>query len=742
MKFSLVSVFVFFVGFVSFGQEVLSPIGAMKREGSPRRSLNLKSTTNIDSTFIYSFDTLSLPLLDEFSHSKFPNLDAQPGDPNVTEQKFHLLLDNGTNVPLTNDKVFSTSPTRRSTTSSTGTTTQADLPLITVKIADFQHYPVVYSTIQLYPPYNIYDTLDVSGNVIPLSDTIYLTNPDTKQDSVTVFFAHDVSPDKYWTDLSAYHNYTHAVNPWTLGVVTFDGLDETGYPYAINTTQVGYGDYLTSKTIDLSSYTPNDSIYLSFLVQSQGFGDPTEIQDSLVLEFYDAADAEWDRVWATRGGGALGAFKVGHLRVINAAYLTNGFKFRFKNYGALSGMLDEFHLDYVHLRNGSGYQDTLFKDYAFVYKVGSLIDKYTEVPWEHWVNQPTHMNPAVKVTVRNGSNISENNMNGSVKVNFNGTTEGTFVLNGQTLSGTQINYAPRTVYSSLHDFTGGYTFSTTPSATTKTFDIIGNAGAQFPNLSLNDSSYTQQVFENVYAYDDGTPEQVYGLNQVQGRIALKFVPYQADTLLGVRMCFVPSIKDLSNKLFLLTVWADNNGVPGAVIYQDEFFYPRTPIYEEGRGVYTDYLLNDGERLPLNGGAFYVGTRQIDIDPLHIGFDMNNPQQSNLFFSLNGGVTWANSSKAGVPMIRPIIKTMDNPDLAVDEFEKEIDWNVYPNPTTGIVNIEWRSEGAFPGAVLVDSQGRTLLNVTAEDLRFDLSDAPGGIYFLRLNNSQIVKKIIR
>ncbi len=742
MKFNLVSVFVLVVGFVSFGQEVLAPIGAMKREVSPRRSMNLKSITNIDSTFIYSFDTLSLPLLDEFSHSKFPNLDAQPGDPNVTEQEFHLLLDNVSNVPLTNDKMFSTSPTRRSTTSSTGTTTQVDLPLTTIKIADFQHYPVVYSTIQLYPPYNIYDTLDVSGNVIPLSDTVYLTNPDTKQDSVTVFFAHDVSPDKYWTDLSAYHNYTHAVNPWTLGVVSFDGLDETGYPYAINTIQVGYADYLTSKTIDLSSYAPNDSIYLSFLVQSQGFNDPTEIEDSLVLEFYDAAGSEWNRVWSTRGGGALGVFKVGHLRITNAMYLTNGFRFRFKNYGALSGMLDVFHLDYVHLRNGSGYQDTLFKDYAFVYKVGSLIEKYTEVPWEHWVNQPTHMNPNVKVTVRNGSNISENNMNGSVKVNFNGTTEGSFTLNAQTLSGNQINYAPRTSYSSVHNFTGGYTFSTTPSSTTKTFDIIGSAGAQFPNLALNDSSYTQQVFENVYAYDDGSAEQVYGLSQIQARLALRFEPYQSDTLLGVRMCFVPSIKDLSNKLFLLTVWSDNGGEPGTVIYQDEFFYPRTPIYEEGRGVYTDYLLNDGERLPLGSGAFYVGMRQIDADPLHIGFDMNNPQQANLFFSLNGGVTWNNSAKPGVPMIRPIIKTLDNPDLAVDEFEKEIDWNVYPNPTTGIVNIEWRSEGSFPGAVLVDSQGRTLLNVTAEDLRFDLSDAPGGIYFLRLNNSQIVKKIIR
>jgi hypothetical protein len=738
MKFSLVSVFVFVIGFISFGQEVLSPIGAMKRSISPKRShaLNLKSTTNIDSTFVYSFDTLSLPLLDEFSHSKFSNLDAQPGDAGVTEQKFYYLTDLA-DVPLTVDKKFSTTPTKRYTTTA-GITTQTELPLITIKIADFQNYPVVYSPIQLYPPYNIYDTTDFANP----SDTIAVSNPDTRQDSVIVFFAHEVNPTKYWTDLSAYHNYTHAVNPWTLGVVTFDGLDETGYPYAIGTTLSDYADYLTSKTIDLSSYTPNDSIYLSFLVQRQGFGDAPEAQDSLVLEFFDKGADQWKRIWAINGGVENG-FKLGHLKIVNAAYLTNGFKFRFKNYGGLSGMLDEFHLDYVHLRSGSGYQDTLFKDFAFVYNIGSLIDTYTQVPWEHWVNNPTHMNPNVKVSVRNGSNIPENNMNGTVKVDFAGTTEGSFTMIGMTLSGA-LNYAPRTTVASVHDFTGGYTFSTTPSSTTKTFDIIANAGAQFPNLSLNDSSYMKQVFENVYAYDDGSAESGYGISQVQGRMALKFQPYQADTLLGVRMCFVPTVKDLSNKLFLLTVWGDNNGVPGAVLYEDQFFYPRTPIYEEGRGVYTDYILKD-TRLPLpsNGGAFYVGMRQIDADPLNIGFDRNTPQTNKLFYSLNGGANWSPSSLSGVPMIRPIIQTADNINLAVGELSREeIEWTVYPNPTTGIVNIDWKSEDTFPGAVLVDSQGRILLKVQTEEHQFDLSDTPSGIYFLRLNDSQVIKKIIR
>jgi hypothetical protein len=732
MKFNLVFVLALIVGFSSFGQEVLSPIGGIKRKGS--RGFKPKSNLTIDSTIIYSFDTLSLPLLDEFSHSKFSLRNAQPGDAGVTQQKFYYLTDLS-DVPLANSKKFSTNPTRRHTTSG-GTTSETDLPLITIKIANFQNYPVVYSTIQLYPPYHIYDTLDFANS----PDTIPLTNPDTFQDSITVFFSHETDLTKYWVDGSVFHNYTAAVNPWTLGVATFDGLDEFGYPYAIGTVLSGYADYLTSKTIDLSSYTPSDSIYMSFLVQRQGFGDIPEAEDSLILEFYNKAADKWEGVWYTNGG-ALDTFKIAHFRVVNANYLTNGFKFRFKNYGALSGMLDEFHLDYVHLRSGSGYQDTLFKDYAFVYNIGSLIDTYTQVPWEHWVSDPTHMNPNVKVVVRNGSNISENNMNGNVKINFAGTTEGSFTLIGQTLSGNNINYAPRTTYSSLHDFTGAYTFSTTPAANTKTFDIIASAGAPFPNLALNDSSYTQQVFENVYAYDDGSAEAAYGINQVQGRMAIKFQPYKADTLLGVRICFVPHIKNLSNKLFLLTVWGDNNGVPGAVLYEDQFFFPRTPYYEDGRGIFTDYLLRD-TRLPLGTGAFYVGTRQVDADPLNVGFDRNNQQQNKTFFSLNGGVNWSNSGYQGIPLVRPIFQTNDNYDLSVGEIAEEIQWNVYPNPTSGMVTIDWKSSENFPGATLVDSQGRIIHTISSESLSFDLTNSPSGIYFIKLTNSQVVKKIIR
>ena len=80
------------------------------------------------------------------------------------------------------------------------------------------------------------------------------------------------------------------------------------------------------------------------------------------------------------------------------------------NYGDLSGSLDHFHLDYVKFRKNSGYQDTLFKDFAFVYPIKSILKKYYSVPWKHFVNVPNKpINDSILFTIRNGSNIDENN---------------------------------------------------------------------------------------------------------------------------------------------------------------------------------------------------------------------------------------------------------------------------------------------------------------------------------------------
>lgn len=720
--------------FASFGkwsaQEVLSPIGYEYR--SPSKAIT-KSSLALDSSFVYTYDTISLPLLDEFSHSKFQEHNAMPGDPNVTEVLYHRFLDLSNN-PAPSNFVKTSIATKRYSTSA-GVTTETFLTPTVYNYNSLTNYPFIYSQINVYPPYYIYDTLDFPND----PDTVYIPTPDYLQDSVRIFTAHLQNQNAYWIDREAYHNYTHAKDPWTLGVVTFDGLDETGYPYLINSTQTGYADQLTTKVIDLSSNNPIDSIYMSCLIQPEGWGDSPESEDSLIIEFYNKTTDAWDNVYSL-SGAASRTWHVVHIPITHSHYLTDAFQIRFRNYGGLSGMLDEFHMDYFHLRTFSGYQDTTFKDFAFVYPTGSLIENYSQVPWDHWVNDPTHMNNNVVVTVRNGSNTPENNLDGAVRVFHSGVQEGSFLLDGQQLSNNDVNYAPFTVYSSLHDFTGGYSFSTTPTVEQKTFDIISVAGAQFPNLNSNDSSYTQQVFANEYAYDDGSAEAAYGIIGAQARIAYRFDPYVADTLLGVKMHWVPTVTDLSDKLFLLTIWDEVNGKPGNVLYEDDFLTPRTPEYGDERGAFVDYYLSN-TRLSLGAEPFYVGWRQVDANRLNIGFDRNTDRSSNSYFSLNGGVTWTNSSIQGSMMMRPIFSTSNNYDLGLDTERSFAKMEVFPNPVSGLLNIKWNDEMNGEGAVLLGVDGSAKAHFTTNLSTFDMSDFPAGMYFIKgLTSGEVVKVI--
>jgi hypothetical protein len=716
-----------------FGQESLVPIGFEPR-GTGKKN-TLKSTETLDSTFVYTYDTLSLPILDEFSTSKFQNHAAGFNDPNVTEQQYFRMLDLS-DIPLPATAVFTSQITKRYSTNA-GVDTETNLTATQIKLGDLSNYPIQYSTVNAYPPYNIFDTLDFPND----PDTIFIDLPDYTQDSARIFSAHLSDQNAIWIDSTAYRNFTHAVNPWTLGVATFDGLDANGYPYLFGSTSTGYADFLTSKSIDLSGNIPNDSIYLSFIVQREGFGDVPEPNDSLVVEFFNSVENDWDRVWSINGGN-LGDFKLGHIRISQANYLTDGFRFRFKNYGGLSGMLDEFHLDYVYLRSGSGYEDTLLKDFAFVYPVGSLIETYTQVPWDHWVNDPTHMNPNVQVTVRNGSNIFENWSNGNVDVAVSGVTEGSFTLFGQNLANGELNYAPRTTYQSYHDFSGGYSFSTTPPAEEKVFDIVATATAPFADITVNDSSYTTQIFSNEYAYDDGSAEMGYGITGTQARFAYRFDPYEADTLIGVKIHFVPTIYDLSDKLFLITVWADNNGVPGNVLYTDDFFNSRFPVYEDERGVFTDYYLPD-TFVSLAQAPFYVGYRQIDADRLNVGFDRNNNNQSKGFYSLNGGVTWSGTTMAGSPMIRPVFSTANNYDLGVFENKPSVvNWTVYPNPTNGLFTIRFDQADSYQGAIVRSINGQVIGTLSKEETSFSLENYPQGMYFIEAIGVPSMAKVIR
>ncbi|MBI1837167.1 MAG: T9SS type A sorting domain-containing protein [Flavobacteriia bacterium] len=694
---------------------------ALKSENT---CLEKAGSTSFDSTFIFVPDTLTLPFVDDFSTNKFQTYTYDYSGSGTTFIKEYKLLDGITSNPLPQNTQYTILPTFRRTYN-IGANTHQDVNFtpLNIKLGNQNSYPTVYSTTAVYPPYYIYDTLDFPNP----SDTIWLTNPDVLQDSATQFFTVINNAEKLWVNDNVYQNYRYAVEPWTLGVATFDGLDRNGKAYSLGALNPSYADFLTSKPIDISSFTASDSLYLSFLYQAGGFGDTPESIDSLVLEFYAKDLNQWFRIWSVSGSAST-VFNIGHQKIVDSKYFKDGFQFRFKNYGSLAGGFDHFNLDYVHLRIASGHQDTIFKDFAFVYPIKSLLKDYTSVPWDHYKNNFNgKMSNSVEVVVRNGSNQAENNSTpGKTEIFQNNTLKGMFNFTGQSLANNDLNYSPFTTYSSLHDFSSGYHFDENTPGDQQLFDVKSTAQVIYPNLNVNDTTHTNQYFGNYYSYDDGSSEAAYGPTGIQSRLAIRFDAYESDSLIGIMSQFVESATDVSNSLFVLTVWNDNNGQPGNIVYEDEVFNARNPIYENGLNNFHVYYFKDTMKVYVEK-TFYIGWRQFDANRLNIGFDKNNNNSSKNFYSSGNNMPWNPSSIPGTIMLRPVFSTALDNVLALEESEME-DENIeiYPNPTFDFLTI--KSNRNINKIELFTLQGQLILESNEQVI--DISNLPSGIYLLK------------
>jgi hypothetical protein len=733
MKKSILFVFSVFVCTFLFSQGISIGESSQNLKLTP---VQIKKDLNsIDSSFIYFVDTLILPFFDDFSSNKFQEYNPNYSAPGISSQLYYRLKDAATNAIISTNSSFTNQVTFRRTYNATTSTTN-DVPFsdTLLKVGNLLSYPVVYNTLSLFPPFYIYDTVGIPD----VSDTIWIANPTYFQDSARQFFLPISDSSKIWLDHYAYHNYRFGVNPRSLGVVTFDGLNEQGYPYQIGTTVTNYGDKLTSKPINLGSFSASDSVYFSFLYQPQGLGDVPENGDSLLLEFYAPELSQWFHIWSVSGGATI-PFKAVHVNVNDTKFFKPGFQFRFRNYGGLSGSLDHFHIDYVHLRSLSAYNDTTFKDFAFSNPINTLLKTYTSVPWDHYkASVENKMTDSLLVNLYNGSTSAENYQNGQLTINQANLQQGLFVLPGFLLAEGQINYNPLSFLDSYHDLTTGYEYSKALPGISQEFDVVSTVSAQFPNLYQNDSTTFKQLFSNYYSYDDGSAEAAFGPTGTQARLAIRFDTYEPDSLIGVNLSFLPSVVDVSQKLFLLTVWDNDNGQPGNVLYEDDAFSPRQPIYVNGNNNYQTYYFADTVKVPV-GTTFFVGWRQLDPDRLNLGLDRNIDNHTTIRYSVDGGNNWYTAPFSGSAMLRPIFSTLIDATLQTNEIEDK-EFTIYPNPTDGKLTVAFQ-DGLKAPLNVYNQLGELMISTDSHQL--DLTPLNAGIYFISSPNySTKVYKVIK
>ena len=211
-----------------------------------------------------------------------------------------------------------------------------------------------------------------------------------------------------WEDNLVFINRNYGVNPITIGVATFDGLNQFGRAYDMSLTGVDAedADTLTSHKIDLSSI---DTAYFMFFYQPQGIGNDPQITDSLILEFAvsnGSGNIIWNTIWKKQGG-TLHDFQKFVFVFSDSIYLSSDFQFRFRNLATVTGNFDHWNIDYVKLDEYHISSDTaIINDVSFVEKTPMLLNRYREMPWVHFVNDVSaEMNDSIEVILRNNTSI-------------------------------------------------------------------------------------------------------------------------------------------------------------------------------------------------------------------------------------------------------------------------------------------------------------------------------------------------
>ena len=559
-------------------------------------------------------------------------------------------------------------------------------------------------------------------------DPIYsLNNPNlfTKGFSNDLLFFDDFSTenvflsDNLWDFSSTKVTRNYAINPPSIGVATFDGLDEFGLARdfsVINSSAPS--DTLLSKPIDLSGLS---AAFFMFYFQGKGLGETPEIEDKLVLEFFNGSS--WVEKWSSLGI-AMQEFKKEVIIIDSAQYLTADFKFRFRNYATISGNFDHWHIDYLVINELLNVSDTTeLNDVSFVYSSPSFLNRYYEMPWTHFLNnEATELKDSIDIILRN------NRPSVNVDFQFN-----VYENNSQIYHYPSIGVS-RNVTILDYDTIGNFSFTNPPiDFQSNIFNSFEPDSASFlvkyiiktsnSDVKINDTLYHNQNFFSHFAYDDKSAESAYGINTNGAMLAYEFKLNRPDTLRAIQMYFPQMLDSVSNISFKLTIWKDING-QGDVLYQQDVF----PVHTENGNYHTYYL----DSLFQLVGTFYVGWEQTTDDLLNIGLDKNNNANEYMYYNVGSG--WLNSSYLGSWMIRPILSMNQ---IVSNIPNKNTSYSVYPNPARYNFFIESTANSNIISLYTLNGILIRKFKSNLNRIQIDVDDLEGGVYILEISNDSDV-----
>jgi len=559
-------------------------------------------------------------------------------------------------------------------------------------------------------------------------------------------FPHDTL---WYPNQSVWVNDGMGINPPSIKVATFDGIDSIGKPYNVNNiTAKGYADKLISRPLRMDLIDPSlqATVFISFFYQFQGNGEPPDQGDFFSLSFKNNLGL-WDVVWSKENDGTLqkDVFVPITIAITDPKYFYNGFQFRFQNFARLSGPYDTWHLDYVFLNNGNvSNNPPPFPDRTIVSSLTSLFQSYQSVPLKHFFTDPAgHLaKPSLVLTNRRqdqpqgqGQPVSYSSTSVIATKKDNAVTTIPITLDTGLPIGNDLYYNEKRVltlnqipatsfFDSQADSIG---IQINLSLDTRDNTIkTGTQGDYVPliyspiDFRLNDNVSKKFSLMDYYAYDDGTAEYGAGLNQPGALLAYKFTMQtpEPDTLVAIAMYF-PRFGDDSSQTIQLSIWKDLLNNPSSLLYQEVI-----PVTRSDQDKFVaPHVLSRGVGVK---GSFYIGWKQITSAVIAVGLDKNTESGDNMYYNING--TWLkNVDVKGSLMMRPVFGKNNGVITGVDEAV--VEQLAYPNPNNGIFYITKEASNIS----LFDITGRTI-DFNLEDLgdikKLDAQHVTPGIYILR------------
>ncbi len=593
------------------------------------------------------------------------------------------------------------------------------------------------------------DLCDKENNCTPLVFPIEVRNP-IALPFFEDFSQSDVVPNQVlWQNADVYVNKTIGISPPSIGVATFDGITELGSPYGGGH---GRSDQLTSTFIDLDAFNASNDVYFSYWVQPQGYGDRPEPIDSLTLQFKDE-NGNWltvkkfDGISLDTSTTKQFPFERESIKVEDAIYFHDGFQFRFTNYSTNTGAADNWHVDYITLSDNSSATAAL-EDIAFVALPDPIIYEYTSMPWKHFEQAPELLRDSFTVAVFNHSDQTRDSAPSRLFVQelVNNT-----VVSPSTqpiLDGAQKNISANTGVSytnKIQDYAGyqANIIQQFAGEDSLSFNIIQDLQTGFEGAAQLDNSRVERltVFDDYFAYDDGTAETNIIAQNIGTEFGVEFTAYVDDSLRAVAISFININRlDLTNELFNLKIYVGS--LESEPVVENILLHPilTNSLYDTIQS-YTTYALIDPVTstkmaVAIPAGKFYIGFQTASANPIPIGFDRNSLEAAdNNFLGLSGGWFPFPETHQGAVMMRPIfgdgpaITTStehDNPVVDITEV-----MHVYPNPSSGQLNFisDDMSVVSFQYQAY-NALGQIVQQGSLSD-QVDFSSLVNGVYYLKL-----------